>query len=110
MVEDPETHRGDRGETDPLRRLAAALSLGVADEVDDQGPDGDDRSLEVLCNDDETATTNLSDSLSSVAPADGQELLLPHNTSRALILTQKQHNGASITAGVVMVRVLYTIR
>ena len=64
----------------------------------------------LISNDDETATTNLSDSLSSVAPADGQELLLPHNTSRALILTQKQHNGASITAGVVMVRVLYTIR
>ena len=63
-----------------------------------------------VLNNDETATDHFFDSWDPTAPANGAELLLPHGANRALVLEQHRLGTSDITAGVVLVRVLYSVK
>jgi hypothetical protein len=63
----------------------------------------------LIINNDETATSNFQDGYTDLL-ADSSPLLLPRNSSRALVLEQRQLGTADITDGTVMVRVLFTVK
>lgn len=61
-------------------------------------------------NDDETATVAFSDAIDFNAPADGRELILPHGASRAIVIQQRQFGATDWTAGMVIIRIVYSVR
>lgn len=64
----------------------------------------------LIVNNDETATTQFKDEWIPEETADTAPLVLLHGSNRGIVFEQRRLGTADITAGTVMIRVIYTVK